>query len=558
MKKLSLLLFASLLFVVIGFISCDDGGGGGGQGEPTPTPTASPPPGGGVQPEACDNCPCDYFNVPMTEDCWASPTFDPGDPEISGERCSLFPEDLGFGQGLVVFSGIELACPESDRCCRIIGLDSDTCDAPDETVERLNDDQVRACQACVEKYATALNDSIGLTNESPYMCATPPPEGGVPSPPGAPIAPVPQTGQTKCWDSAGKEIDCAGTGQDGDTRAGVKWPSPRFTDNMDGTIRDNLTGLIWLKNANCFGSQTWAQALEDANTLHDGKCDLMDGSLGGDWRLPNVLELASLFDSEHANPALPTGHPFKNVQFQFQDDPISVSSYWSSTTYSRDPLQVWGAYFSLGYVGLVLNDKKMISEGFSVFVLPVRARGQSAEMAPAPVPQTGQTTCWNSDGHKIDCAGTGQDGDIRAGVKWPSPRFTDNMDGTIRDNLTGLIWLKNANCFGRRTWAQALEDANTLHDGKCDLMDGSSGGDWRLPNVRELLSLIDFENRFPALPTGHPFKNVQFLGNNAFYWLSTTLASGTGDAWIASFVDGGVGHGFKTFDTFVLLVRGGS
>ena len=54
---------------------------------------------------------------------------------------------------------------------------------------------------------------------------------------------LPQTGQTKCYDiydTAGTEITCAGTGQDGEIRAGVSWPSPRFQDNGDGTITDNL------------------------------------------------------------------------------------------------------------------------------------------------------------------------------------------------------------------------------------------------------------------------------------------------------------------------------
>ena len=61
----------------------------------------------------------------------------------------------------------------------------------------------------------------------------------------------PKTGQTLCYDSLGAVVPCAGTGQDGEIKAGVAWPSPRFTDNSNGTVTDNLTGLIWLKNANC-------------------------------------------------------------------------------------------------------------------------------------------------------------------------------------------------------------------------------------------------------------------------------------------------------------------
>ena len=61
---------------------------------------------------------------------------------------------------------------------------------------------------------------------------------------------LPKTGQTKCYDTSGAEIPCAETGQDGDIQAGVPWPEPRFTDNGDGTMMDNLTGLMWTKNAN--------------------------------------------------------------------------------------------------------------------------------------------------------------------------------------------------------------------------------------------------------------------------------------------------------------------
>jgi Protein of unknown function (DUF1566) len=143
----------------------------------------------------------------------------------------------------------------------------------------------------------------------------------------------------------------------------------------------------------------------------------------------------------------------------------------------------------------------------------------------ARVPQTGQTTCWQLGVGQIDCAGTGQDGDIQAGVEWPTPRFTDRRDGTVRDNLTGLLWLKDAGCFGAsRNWPQALTDANTLASPTCGLTDGSDPGDWRLPNIHELRSLIDYNQIDPVLPAGHPFTNVFFAGGSLslVYWTSTT------------------------------------
>ena len=110
---------------------------------------------------------------------------------------------------------------------------------------------------------------------------------------------VAKTGQTLCYDVAGGTIACAGTGQDGQYQAGIDpvvaptccgttnayntpaWTGVRFTDNGDGTVTDNLTALIWLKNANCFGPPNWATALSDANTLANGSCGLSDGSSAG-------------------------------------------------------------------------------------------------------------------------------------------------------------------------------------------------------------------------------------------------------------------------------------
>ena len=58
---------------------------------------------------------------------------------------------------------------------------------------------------------------------------------------------LPQTEQTDCYDSTGAEINCLRTGQDGEIRAGVEWPEPRFTISRD-CVTDNLTGLMWAKN----------------------------------------------------------------------------------------------------------------------------------------------------------------------------------------------------------------------------------------------------------------------------------------------------------------------
>ena len=161
---------------------------------------------------------------------------------------------------------------------------------------------------------------------------------------------------------------------------------------------------------------------------------------------------------------------------------------------------------------------------------------------PAMVPKTGQTTSYAA----------GDDGDLEKGVAWPNPRFTDNSNGTVTDNLTGLIWLKNAECFGPRVWTAALTDANTLNNRECGLTDGSVEGDWRLPNVREMQSLIDYGRYNPALPSGYPFTGAQ----SEYYWTSSTYPDST-YAWIMYLGNGSVGLIDKTPTFYVWPVRGG-
>jgi hypothetical protein len=173
-------------------------------------------------------------------------------------------------------------------------------------------------------------------------------EVGVPSP-------APKTGQTRCWDADGVAIDCAGTGQDGEYQKGVA-VNPRFTDNLDGTVTDNLTGLIWLQSANCFSYQAWYDALTLSNALASGDCGLTDGSVAGDWRLPNRKELESLIDLGQTNPALPAGHPFLGFQLGW---------YWSSTAYAYDPLYAWYGDLYYGYVNTYYKSN-------TSFVWPVR------------------------------------------------------------------------------------------------------------------------------------------------------------------------------------------
>ena len=178
----------------------------------------------------------------------------------------------------------------------------------------------------------------------------------------------------------------------------------------------------------------------------------------------------------------------------------------------------------------------------------------------AEVPRTGQTTSY----------ATGDDGDLEKGVAWPSTRFTDNGDGTVTDNLTGLIWLKMASCnsdstpptTGTLTWTNALTFCNALQDGGCGLSDGSAAGEWRLPNRFELESLLDLAFKSPPLSnasgTAQWSEGDAFTGvTSSYYWSSTSVAGSTNNAWGVYMIYGYADTGAKAGTRCVWPVRGG-
>lgn len=160
---------------------------------------------------------------------------------------------------------------------------------------------------------------------------------------------------------------------------------------------------------------------------------------------------------------------------------------------------------------------------------------------PAPVAKTGQVATYTA----------GDDGERQSGVSWPSPRFVDNTDGTVTDNLTGLVWLKDAACIGLQDWDAALAQVNSIANGVCGLSDLSVLGDWRLPNLLEIFSLIDFGNTAPALPVPNPFTGV----SDEFYWSSTTLINKSAKARPVHFGFGMIDQSDKSVPHYVWPVR---
>ena len=183
---------------------------------------------------------------------------------------------------------------------------------------------------------------------------------------------------------------------------------------------------------------------------------------------------------------------------------------------------------------------------------------------PARPLQTGQTNCYDTNGNTIACAGTGQDGAFRAGV---ARRYVDNGDGTITDMSTGLMWEKKSADFTIHDHGNAYmwADAFGAFIGELNAGAGFAGHtDWRIPNVNELLTLVNYQNRNPAVDLAFNTscaENCTVLTCSCtqvdFYWSSTTYQSASTGAWIVSFFDGGGTQTYKGESFFVRAVRGG-
>lgn len=270
------------------------------------------------------------------------------------------------------------------------------------------------------------------------------------------------SGQTSCHDARGARVACAGTGQDAEFGAGVPWPAPRFL--VEGPrVHDRLTGLMWPVDANIAGlPMTWPEALAWVAELNEARF------LGfADWRLPNRRELVSLTSRQTRKPALPEGHPFRNVFSHW---------YWSATTAAPAPAHAWCVHF---------EGARLFYGGKDQSYLAWPVRGTSI------LPATGQIRCFDATGRPVDCAGTRQDGDCRAGVPWPVPRFEIRADGVL-DHLTGLVWQRQARLgTGPMDWSQALAAVAALRQ---------EGHAWRLPNILELESLVDCDCGRDVLP----------------------------------------------------------
>jgi hypothetical protein len=221
----------------------------------------------------------------------------------------------------------------------------------------------------------------------------------------------------------------------------------------------------------------WQQDGGNFGTWQDARNICIAQTLGGynDWRVPGRRELVSIVNYGRLDPAINTDL-----------FPATASlSYWSNTeivALRLNPYYVWVVNFASG---VVIPTERNVKH----YVRCVR-------------------------GNQLpEGAGYGQ--------------FTDNGNCTVTDNATGLVWEKQGISCGRiiprGTWADALFDCENLVVAGYD--------DWRLPNVRELESLVDLVgNSRPAID---PVFNC--CGNPPWYWSSTTSERYPGTAWVVVF-----------------------
>ncbi len=179
------------------------------------------------------------------------------------------------------------------------------------------------------------------------------------------------------------------------------------------------------------------------------------------------------------------------------------------------------------------------------------------------LPATGQTTCFDSSGNVIDCAGSqwpGQDGHYQAGCS-SAGRFVDNGDGTVTDDCTGLVWQKDGadvngdgliDASDVLSWQQALQH--------CENLEFAGRNDWRLPNVRELQSIVDYGRSTPSIdPVFGVASPPMSAASSSWYWSSSSVLGSPGSGWHVSFdygyVLGGVAVVDKSLLYYVRAVR---
>jgi hypothetical protein len=325
-------------------------------------------------------------------------------------------------------------------------------------------------------------------------------------------------------------VSCGSGGGGGSSGPGPDPISTRFRDNGDGTVTDTNTTLMWMKNpkdiTGIYGTKSWEVALSQSDTYYT-----MYSKAG--WHLPNVREMMSLMDYTKKGPALSTGYPFKNILTS------PGSYYWTSTT-NKGSASYAEAWCIDMYDGSKVSVSKADPNGASMLLVRIPNTTTNS------VEATGQNMVYNPGENNRESCQPGstcrqQDGYLQFGNVWPSPRYVDIGDGTVKDRMTSLIWMKQPLSVAK-TWPDAVNYCNSL------------GNSWRLPKLDELESMLDASTMNPAIPLAASsiFQSVK----SSPYWTTTEMAGYTSNAWCIDFYDGAFSSQTKASLFYVWPVKG--
>ncbi len=284
----------------------------------------------------------------------------------------------------------------------------------------------------------------------------------------------------------------------------------------------------------------------EATTLNAVDADLVAGNIRAGVNIFGVTGNSNVVDTTSGNAV---AGDVKAGQVAWVDG-LAVTGTIATLTLSSATTNVSAGYYAATNLPAVDADLKAANIATNVTIFGIAG---TLSTTPAAVPKTGQTNSYQ----------TWDDGYHKKGAAWPNPRFTigtgTNGTNCVTDNLTGLMWARNANLAATTlTWSNAV-----LY---CQAVAGLGWfgyNDWRLPNRRELASLLDDGRKNPALcntaGTGGWTENDPFTGikSDNYYWSSTSYAGITPDAWCVFVGEGDVWLRPKTDACYVWPVRGG-
>jgi uncharacterized protein DUF1566/EF hand domain-containing protein len=285
--------------------------------------------------------------------------------------------------------------------------------------------------------------------------------------------PIVDTGQDRCFSNA-REIVYPQSGkpfcgQD----AQYQGRTPAYTGHGDGTVSDLSTGLMWVQTPS---RKTFAEAVAGAARCREGGYS--------DWRLPTIKELYSLIDFRgYSARTVAQSVPYidtKYFDFTYGERRLIDAQYWSSTE----------------YVGTTMNGAATV---FGVNFADGRIKGYPRDIGPFGTPMQ-QFVRY-----------------VRGNPGYGINEFVDNGDGTITDQATERTWAQT-DSGKAMTWQEALLYAEHLELAGHD--------DWRLPNAKELQSIVDYSR---APDAAHPHQVgpaidpvFQLSQNGSWHWTGTT------------------------------------